>query len=71
MVSETCHKGWDVEVLTRPHNGENQLEVERVINEHPDESECILDGRVLGAIAPFRCMSHPIFANLLFANPLD
>jgi len=59
MVSENGHKGWNTEVLTRPHNGENPLEIERVLNEHPDEPECILDGRVLGAIAPFRCMSHP------------
>ncbi|OAX36076.1 protein serine/threonine phosphatase 2C [Rhizopogon vinicolor AM-OR11-026] len=61
MVSETGHKGWNVEVLTRPHNGENSLEVERVMNEHPGEPECILDGRVLGAIAPFRCLGDTPF----------
>ncbi|OJA08244.1 hypothetical protein AZE42_09019 [Rhizopogon vesiculosus] len=46
MVSETGHKGWNIEVLTRPHNEENQLEIERVRNEHPGEPECILDGRL-------------------------
>ncbi|KAG1725857.1 phosphatase 2C-like domain-containing protein [Suillus lakei] len=61
MVSETGHKGWDVEVLTRFHNGENPLEVQRVMNEHPGEPECILDGRVLGAIAPFRCLGDTPF----------
>ena len=58
IVSETGHEEWNVEVLTRLHNGENPLEVKRVMNEHPGEPECILEGRVLGAIAPFRCTSH-------------
>ncbi|KAG1899987.1 phosphatase 2C-like domain-containing protein [Suillus fuscotomentosus] len=61
MVSETDQKAWNVEVLTRSHNGENPLEVQRVINEHPGEPECILDGRVLGAIAPFRCLGDTPF----------
>ncbi|KAG2104309.1 phosphatase 2C-like domain-containing protein [Suillus cothurnatus] len=46
MVSETNQKAWNVEVLTRFHNGENPLEVQRVMNEHPGEPECILDGRL-------------------------
>lgn len=61
MVSETDQKAWNTEVLTRFHNGENPLEVQRVINEHPGEPECILDGRVLGAIAPFRCLGDTPF----------
>lgn len=70
MVSETGHKRWNIEVLTRPHNGENPLEVERVMNEHPGEPECILDGRVLGAIAPFRCTSFPYLKIYHSADPL-
>ncbi|KAG2356311.1 phosphatase 2C-like domain-containing protein [Suillus spraguei] len=35
MVSETDQKSWNVEVLTQFHNGENPLEVQRVMNEHP------------------------------------
>jgi len=70
MVSETDHKRWNIEVLTRPHNGENPLEVERVMNEHPGEPECILDGRVLGAIAPFRCTFISIFEDcIISADP--
>ncbi|KAG2365939.1 phosphatase 2C-like domain-containing protein [Suillus spraguei] len=35
MVSETDQKSWNVEVLTQFHNGENPLEVQRVMNAHP------------------------------------
>jgi len=55
MLSETAPQDWSYEVLTRAHNGGNEQEVERVRNEHPEEPECVVDGRVLGAIAPFRC----------------
>ncbi|KAH7928137.1 protein serine/threonine phosphatase 2C [Leucogyrophana mollusca] len=61
MVSEYSPKKWAVEVLTRTHNGENSAEVERVMREHPGESECVMDGRVLGAIAPFRCIGDTPF----------
>jgi pyruvate dehydrogenase phosphatase len=71
MVSETDQKSWNVEVLTQFHNGENPLEVQRVMNEHPGEPECIVDSRVLGAIAPFRCMLHSYFHTLLSADLLD
>ncbi|KAG2358059.1 phosphatase 2C-like domain-containing protein [Suillus spraguei] len=46
MVSETDQKSWNVEVLTQFHNGENPLEVQRVMNEHPGEPECIVDSRL-------------------------
>lgn len=55
MISETEPRMWNVEVLTTNHNGANKCEVERVKREHPGEPECVVDGRVLGAIAPFRC----------------
>ena len=58
MLSETAPRDWSFEVLTRVHNGENEQEVERVRKEHPEEPECVVDGRVLGAIAPFRCQSN-------------
>ncbi|KAG6332779.1 hypothetical protein ID866_6314 [Astraeus odoratus] len=61
MVSETAPQVWSYEVLTRVHNGENAHEVERVRREHPGESECVVDGRVLGAIAPFRCIGDTPF----------
>lgn len=46
---------WDVEMLTTNHNGDNDAEVERVRLQHPGEPECVIDRRVLGALAPFRC----------------
>lgn len=56
MVSLDDTRGnWIVERLTTDHNGDNDAEVERVRLAHPDEPECVIDRRVLGALAPFRC----------------
>lgn len=46
---------WKSELLTANHNCDNDAEISRVILEHPGEPECILDRRVLGALAPTRC----------------
>ncbi|KAG6888918.1 hypothetical protein C0992_007105, partial [Termitomyces sp. T32_za158] len=55
MVSLDSARGdWIVERLTTAHNGDNDAEVERVRLAHPDEPECVIDRRVLGALAPFR-----------------
>ena len=52
-------KEWIVEILTTNHNGDNDAELERVQRDHPGEPECVLDRRVLGALAPTRCkFSH-------------
>jgi pyruvate dehydrogenase phosphatase len=48
-------KDWDIEVLTVTHNGDNDAELARVREAHPGELECIVDRRVLGALAPTRC----------------
>ena len=45
------------EILNVLHNGSNPAEVARVHRDHPDEPESVLNGRVLGTIAPFRCES--------------
>jgi hypothetical protein len=50
-------KDWDIEVLTVIHNGDNDAELARVRKNHPGEPECIVDRRVLGALAPTRCES--------------
>jgi hypothetical protein len=58
MVSPgNAPKDWDIEVLTTNHNGDNIDELERVRKAHPGEPECIVDNRVLGALAPTRCTS--------------
>lgn len=46
---------WVIDRLTTDHNGDNDAEVERVRRAHPGEAECVMDRRVLGALAPFRC----------------
>ncbi|KAF8626287.1 hypothetical protein AX15_004958 [Amanita polypyramis BW_CC] len=47
---------WNVQVLTVNHNGDNDAEIDRVRRQHPNEPECVFDRRVLGALAPFRCL---------------
>ncbi|KAG8217172.1 phosphatase 2C-like domain-containing protein [Butyriboletus roseoflavus] len=61
MISETKHRTWNFEILTTSHNGTNKCEVARVESEHPGEPECVVDGRVLGTIAPFRCIGDTPF----------
>ncbi|KAJ6552557.1 phosphatase 2C-like domain-containing protein [Mycena sp. CBHHK59/15] len=54
LVSPRGAEEWDVELLTEEHNGDNDAEIARVRREHPGESECVVNRRVLGALAPFR-----------------
>jgi pyruvate dehydrogenase phosphatase len=53
---------WEIEHLTTIQNGDNDKEVERVQREHPGESECVQDGRILGALAPFACIVLNLFS---------
>ena len=55
FVSQNGPLRWKSELLTSNHNCDNDTEASRVITEHPGEPECILDRRVLGALAPTRC----------------
>lgn len=55
LVSPTDSGEWDIQALTKPHNGDNAAEVDRVRREHANEPECVIDRRVLGALHPFRC----------------
>lgn len=65
-------KDWQIEVLTNAHNGDNDAEIERIRAEHPDEPECILNRRVLGALAPTRCEYDVDFLSLSpFSLPHD
>ncbi|KIM49636.1 hypothetical protein M413DRAFT_60043 [Hebeloma cylindrosporum] len=57
-------KDWKIEVLTTTHNGDNDAELERIRKRHPGEPECIVDRRVLGALAPTRC-----FGDIPFKQP--
>ena len=55
FVSPNGPLRWKSELLTANHNCDNDAEISRVLSEHPGEPECILDRRVLGALAPTRC----------------
>ncbi|GLB37218.1 putative protein serine threonine phosphatase 2C [Lyophyllum shimeji] len=52
---------WETSVLSSYHNGANARERERVMSEHPGELECVIDGRVLGAIAVTRAIGDHLF----------
>ncbi|KAJ7118955.1 phosphatase 2C-like domain-containing protein [Mycena epipterygia] len=54
LVSPKATDEWDVEFITNEHNGDNDAEIQRVRLEHPGEPECVVNRRVLGALAPFR-----------------
>ena len=60
FVSPNGPLRWKSELLTANHNCDNEAEISRVISEHPGEPECILDHRVLGALAPTRCKFVPV-----------
>ncbi|KAK0197679.1 phosphatase 2C-like domain-containing protein [Armillaria mellea] len=60
-ASPTDPGAWDIKVLTTEHNGYNDAEIERVRQQHPNEPECVIDGRVLGALAPFHCLGDTAF----------
>ncbi|KAJ3557906.1 hypothetical protein NP233_g11624 [Leucocoprinus birnbaumii] len=47
---------WSASLLSAFHNGRHWPEVERILNEHPEEDECVHHGRVLGAIAVTRAL---------------
>ena len=71
MVSQTPSQEWKIEPLTNNQNGDNVNEVERVRREHPGEPYCVQDQRVLGAIAPFRCVSRTTLFQRSLANRLQ
>lgn len=62
LVSPNGPRKWKSELLTSNHNCDNDAEISRVVSEHPGEPECILDRRVLGALAPTRCRFAPIIS---------
>ncbi|KAJ8507038.1 hypothetical protein ONZ45_g10553 [Pleurotus djamor] len=67
---------WVTDRLTNEQNGGNDDEIARVRAEHPGEPECVVDRRVLGALAPFRCLGdipfkqHPDFSRRILYNLL-
>ncbi|KAI0034976.1 protein serine/threonine phosphatase 2C [Vararia minispora EC-137] len=61
LVAPASNGSWTCEPVTNLHNGQNPSEVARVRREHPNEPEAVLHERVLGTIAPFRCIGDTPF----------
>ncbi|KAF8647138.1 hypothetical protein AX16_006969 [Volvariella volvacea WC 439] len=53
--------GWEVMLLSGYHNASDPFEEERIRNEHPNEHECIVDERILGALAVTRAIGDCMF----------
>lgn len=74
VMPDEAGEDWVVDRLTTDHNGDNDAEVERVRRAHPNEPECVIDRRVLGALAPFRCLGDipfkqpPVFTRRILYN---
>ena len=61
LVSPQSPGEYSVEVLTTLHNGTNESELTLLRSQHPNEPECIVEHRVLGALAPTRCLGDTPF----------
>ncbi|KAI0758325.1 protein serine/threonine phosphatase 2C [Irpex lacteus] len=65
---------WQATVINALHNGGNSDEVRRIRSEHNGEPECILDGRVLGWLAPTRAIGDAwlklpgVYTEKIFSN---
>jgi pyruvate dehydrogenase phosphatase len=70
LVSPKGAEEWNVEFITTEHNGDNDAEIERVCREHPGEPECVVNRRVLGALAPFRGRHSCIQKSIADSEPL-
>jgi pyruvate dehydrogenase phosphatase len=49
---------WSATLINSIHNGGNATEILRIKNEHPGESDCVEDDRVVGFLAPTRGRSR-------------
>lgn len=68
LATKQINGHWEALRLSSYHNGTDQSEKERIMEEHPGETECIVDDRVLGAIAVTRGKPASIFWSMNQAN---
>ncbi|KAF9458441.1 protein serine threonine phosphatase 2C [Collybia nuda] len=61
LARKRCNGDWEGLRLSSYHNGTEKTEKERIMKEHPGEMECVLDDRVLGAIAVTRAIGDHLF----------
>ncbi|KAI0645389.1 protein serine/threonine phosphatase 2C [Trametes meyenii] len=65
---------WRGAVINSIHNGSNPGELERIRSEHPEETDCTWNDRVLGFLAPTRAIGDAwlklpaIYAELVFKH---
>ncbi|KAI0674993.1 phosphatase 2C-like domain-containing protein [Trametes maxima] len=65
---------WRGTVINSIHNGSNSGELERIRSEHPEETDCTWNDRVLGFLAPTRAIGDAwlklpaIYAELVFGH---
>ncbi|TDL24204.1 protein serine/threonine phosphatase 2C [Rickenella mellea] len=82
LVSRRRDGSWRGRCINEVHNGGNDKELRRIVNEHPGEKECVLDRRVIGYLAPTRAVgdtwmklpgmfSRRIFKKMRSRHPLD
>ena len=50
---------WTASRLSSYHNGVNPAEKTKITAEHPGEADCIVNDRILGALAVTRGTSRP------------
>ncbi|KAF7971219.1 hypothetical protein HWV62_21624 [Athelia sp. TMB] len=62
LGTKSSSGGWKAELLSHNHNGKEESEVARIRREHPGEDDtCVLEDRVLGAIAVTRAIGDHEF----------
>ncbi|CAH01663.1 type 2C protein phosphatase PTC5 [Kluyveromyces lactis] len=54
LVKQSDDGAWTVKSLSTDQTGDNVQEVERIQKEHPDEPNCVRQGRILGSLQPSR-----------------
>jgi len=58
LASRFSETKWDIRSLANDHNARNPTEAERIRMAHPNEDDCVVDGRVLGKTAPSRTLGN-------------
>ncbi|KAI9067130.1 protein serine/threonine phosphatase 2C [Trametes sanguinea] len=74
MGEKDAAGNWRGTVINSIHNGSNPGELERIRSEHPEETDCTWNDRVLGFLAPTRAIGDAwlklpaVYAELVFKH---
>lgn len=71
VLAHRSQDGWSGDQKTSVHDLNNPDELSRVISEHPDETDAIKDGRVIGFLEPTRgeLPQQPMLTSLILSAP--